>query len=292
VFSLSQLIALGLSESAVHKRAATGKLYRFHQGVYGIAPLSLLPANARHLAAVLACGPGAALSHRSAADLHGLRRTSRAGIDVIVPGGHTRERPGIDVHCSLTLTPDDITIVDGIPVTTVARTALDLAAVVSRRHAERALDQAEAERLFDLRALTEQLKRNPRHPGAPVLASILATHTAGSTATWSELEELCLAATRAAGVPPPQVNAFVNPGDGEPAIRADFVWRAQRIIVEADGFQTHGTHHAFEDDRRRDQRLTLAGWTVVRVTWRQLCEEPERIAATLIGLLTQRRPRP
>ena len=164
-------------------------------------------------------------------------------------------RPGIDAHCSRTLTAADITTVDNIPVTTVARTALDLAAVLPRRPVERALDQAEILKVFDLRALHDQLDRNPHHPGAPILKAILATHTAGTTVTWSDLEELCLEVTRAAGVDQPELNAWVDPGDGEPPIRPDFVWRAQRVTVEADGFGVHKTRWAFENDRRRDQRL-------------------------------------
>ena len=240
------------------------------------------------MAAVLACGPGAALSHRSAADLHGLRRTERAGIDVIVPGTTARRHDGIDLHRSVTLTAADITIVDNIPVTTVARTVLDLAAVVPGRAVERALDQAEILQVFDLRALHEQLHRNPHHPGAPVLRAILASHTAGTTVTWSELEELCLEVTRAAGVQQPEVNAWVDPADGEPPVRADFVWRAQRVTVEADGFGSHKTRWAFENDRRRDQRLFRVGWLPVRVTDRQLREERERFTTLLIDLLSTR----
>jgi hypothetical protein len=287
VLGLEQLTAMGLTEAAVRKRAAAAHLHRVHVGVYSLVPPSMLSLKGHFLAAVFACGQTAALSHRSAAHLLGLRATSRERIDVIVPGKTKHARPGIDCHCSVNLTADDITIVDHIPVTTVARTALDLAAVVPRRQVERALDQAEILEVYDHLALLDQLDRNPRHPGAPTLKAILADHLAGTTETWSELEELCLAATRAAGVPPPEVNAFVDPGDGEPPIRADFVWRAQRVVVEADGFATHKTHGAFETDRRRDQRLHVAGWRPLRVTWRQLTNERARIERTLIILLTR-----
>ncbi len=189
------------------------------------------------------------------------------------------------LHRSVTLTPADITTVDGIPVTTVARTALDLAAVVHRRAVERALDQAEILEVYDLRAFADQLARNPHHPGAGTLRAILATHTAGTTATWSELEELCLEATRVAAVEAPEVNAWVDPGDGEPAVRVDFVWRRQRVAVEVDGYRFHRSRGALENDTRRDQRLTLAGWRPLRVTYRQLTEERPRIAALLIELL-------
>lgn len=287
VAGLAQLVALGIGGTAVRKRAQAGRLHRLYRAVYALTPPSLLPLNGRYLAAVLACGPGAALSHRSAADLLGLRKTDRAPIDVIVPGRTARRHDGIDIHRSTTLTAADTTIVDGIPVTTVARTALDLATVVRRRAVERALDQAEMLQVFDLNALRDQLDRNPHHPGAPALRAVLDEHIAGTTVTWSDLEELCLEVTRAAGVQPPEVNVYVDPGDGEPPIRPDFVWRAQRVTVEADGFGSHKTRHAFENDRRRDQRLIRAGWRPVRVTDRQLRQERGRIVALLIDLLTR-----
>ena len=127
----------------------------------------------------------------------------------------------------------------------------------------------------------------------PVVAAITftvlraETHTAGTTVTWSHLEELCLEVTRAAGVDPPELNAYVDPGDGEPPVRSDFVWRSQQVTVEADGFGFHKTRQAFEDDRRRDQRLIRVGWRPVRVTQRQLKDERARIAALLIDLLTR-----
>jgi hypothetical protein len=284
VIRFDQLLALGFHAREVQKRRG---LYRLYRGVYSVVPPSLLSVKGRYLAAVMVCGPTAALSHRSAADLHGLRGTDRAPIDIIVPGRTAHRHDGIDLHRSTTLTAADITIVGAIPVTTVARTALDLAAVVRRRGVERALDQAEALEVFDLRALREQLIRNPHHPGASTLTAVLEDHTAGTTVTWSHLEELCLQVTRAAGLPAPEVNAYVDPGDGEPPIRPDFVWRAQRVAVEADGFGTHKTRHAFETDRRRDQRLISAGWRPVRVTQRQLEREWSRIAALLIALLTR-----
>jgi Protein of unknown function (DUF559) len=285
VIRFEQLLGLGFQPREVQKRRG---LHRRYRGVYTVVPPSMLSLNGRYLAAVFACGPTAALSHRSAADLLGLRKTDRAPIDVIVPGRTARRHDGIDLHRSTTLTAADITIIEGIPVTTVARTALDLAAVVRRRAVERALDQAEILEVFDLNALTDQLDRNSHHPGAPILKAVLEAHTAGTTVTWSHLEELCLEITRAAGVAPPDLQAYVDPGDGEPPPRCDFVWRAQRVIVEADGFGSHKSRQAFEDDRRDDQRLTRVGWRVVRVTDRQLRSERARIAALIVDLLRPR----
>ena len=239
------------------------------------------------MAAVLACGPDAALSHRSAADLHGLRRSDRSRIEVVVRGRTTRRHAGLHVHRSTTLTAADVTIIDGIPCTTVARTLLDLAAVVSPRALERALDQAEVLRVFDLGALREQIERNRGAPGARRLAAALDRHVAGSTATWSDLEELFLAAGRSAGLPAPEVNGYVDPHDREPGLRPDFVWRRARLAVEVDSRRHHMSTAAFEADRRRDLRLKGAGWEVLRVTWRHLIDDAPRVTATVARLLAR-----
>ena len=240
------------------------------------------------MAAVLACGPGAALSHRSAAALHEIRRTDRTNNDVTIPKRSPRKHAGIDVHRSTTLTPDDLTTVDGIPCTTVARTLLDLAQVIKGRALERALDQAEILDLLDLAALDDQIERNKARPAAKRLQAVLDQHYTGSTPTWSELEEALLAACRRAKLPMPEVNALIDPGDDDPtAIRVDFVWRDQRVIVETDGHETHRTRRAFEEDRLRDQRLIVAGWTVIRITWRQLTQRPDEVMQRLARLLSR-----
>ncbi len=237
------------------------------------------------MAAVLACGPGAVLSHRSAAALLGLRPAGGARIDVTVPARSAREHAGIALHRSPTLTPADTTMEKNIPCTTVARTQLDLAEVINRRGVERALDQAEILRVFDLRALDDQLARNPTRSGAARLRSVLAEHYVGSTATWSDFEERFLAFTRAAGLPQPEVNYWIVLDDGGPPIRADFAWPAHRVIVETDGRGTHGTRQAFERDRRKDLRLSAARWRPARVTSRCLDEEPRLVEATARALL-------
>jgi predicted transcriptional regulator of viral defense system len=169
VFALAQLQALGLTTNAVQKRAAASRLFRIHRGVYALVPGSLLSREGRWMAAVLASGRGAALSHRSAAHLHGLRATSRERIDVIVPSGSARTVPGVDVHRSRHLMDDDLTILSSIPVTTFARTARDLAAVVEQRAVKRVIEEAVDRGVFNLWAINEQLERNPEHPGAPSL---------------------------------------------------------------------------------------------------------------------------
>ncbi len=291
VMSLTQLRSLGLGVSGVSKRVATGRLHRVHRGVYALAPPTLLTGRGRWLAAVFACGPTAALASRSAAALHELRATERSGIDVIVPGRRTRCHAGIDAHTSTTLQAGaDVTVVDAIPCTTIARTLLDLAAVVAVPALERALQQAELLQRLDGRALTDQLERNPRHPGAARLRAGLALYEPGTAPTESPLEDLLVAVCRAAGVAPPDRQVYIDPGDGDAVPRVDFAWRAQRLVLETDGAGSHRTRRSFEDDRRRDQRLTLAGWRVVRVTHRQLTAEPKRIAALLERLLATAGP--
>jgi very-short-patch-repair endonuclease/predicted transcriptional regulator of viral defense system len=285
VFALRQLVALGLSSRGVRKRTSAGRLYRIYTAVYSLVPRQLLTREGHWMAAVLACREGAVLSHRTAADLLGLRPTNRARIEVTVPARSRSGPSGIDVHRSLTLSPDDVTTERGIPCTTIPRTHLDLAAVGSRRVVEKALDQAEAMGVFDLIALNDQLARNPHHPGAPRLRSVLEEHYVGSTPTESELEEAFLALTRRLGLPDPELQRWIDLGDGLPMIRADFVWYEQRVIVETDGVRVHGTHQARERDPLRDQRALVAGWRPVRTTWRQFMRRPQELAPTLRRLV-------
>jgi very-short-patch-repair endonuclease/predicted transcriptional regulator of viral defense system len=281
VFALAHLVALGLSPSAVRERATAGRLHRIHHGVYSLVPAKLLSRNGRFMAAVLACGEGAALSCRSAGALGELTRLGRAMIEVTVPVAGGRARKGIRVHRSTTLRPTDVTTVDGIPCTTVARTLLDLAETLDDRGIERALDHAASAETLDLAALHEQIEHNHARPAAAKLRAAIERHLPGTTPTASELEERMLTLIRDANLPEPEVNVWVDLGDGEPPIKADFLWPGAKLIVETDGFATHGTRTAFESDRRRDQRAAAAGFRSLRFTWNQLCYEPERAVSTL-----------
>ena len=282
VLSLVQLNALGLGKAAVAKRAARGRLHRIHRGVYAVGH-GRLTREGHWMAAVLAYGPSAVLSHRSAAALWGLRPDNRATTDVSLPSRSARSRPGIDVHMTVTLTAADITRRDGIPCTALARTLLDLAEAVDRRGIERAIEQAEVLRLFDLRAVEDVLDRSNGRRGAAVLRAVLAD-LAEPALTRSDVEERFLALCRAAALPRPEVNAELVVDEG-PAMIVDFLWRAQRLAVETDAYGTHGNRQAFERDRRRDQRLRLAGYDPLRFTRRQIISEPNRVAATVYALL-------
>jgi predicted transcriptional regulator of viral defense system len=276
--SLPQLQAFGLSASTVRNRVAAGKLRRVHRGVYavGLAPISV---EGVYMAAVLACGPSAALSHRSAAALLGLRPCSRPRVDVTAPGRAGKERKGIDVHRATGLDDRDIANVDGIPCTTVARTLLDLATTIDHNALERAIEQAEKLRIFDLAAVVDVMTRAANRRAAATLEAALSAYTPEPGFTRSELEKRFLALCRAAEVPLPRTNNVTN-GD-----EIDFTWPDRRLVVETDSLRHHGTRAAFERDRRRDQQLTTAGWRVVRFTWRQLDEAPADVAATLRSLL-------
>lgn len=287
VMHLDQLSQLGLMARAVQQRAAICRLHRIHREVYSIVPRDLLKREGHWLAAVLAAGSGALLSHRSAAALHGLRPNGSSEIDATIPVRDGRTRAGLRIHRSITLIERDATIETAIPCTTVARTLLDLAEVVGRRQLERAFDQAEIQQQFDLHAIKDQIDRNRARKAAGILRALLDVHYVGSTPAWSELEEAMLALVRRARLPQPEVNAWIVLPDGEPAIRGDFVWRAQRVVVETDGHRTHGTRQAFEYDRRRDQRLTRFAWRPLRSTWRQIMRRPGELEPTPIALLGQ-----
>jgi Transcriptional regulator, AbiEi antitoxin len=171
VFALSELEQLGISRTGVRTRTARGRLHRVHQGVYSIVPTAMLTQDGRWLAAALACGPGAALSIRDATALYGLRGNGRHLIDVTVPGRSHRSRPGIELHRSTTLRPEDVVIVRGIPVTSVARTVLDIAGVIPMDQLELVLEQAEVQGVLDERALREQIAHNHTRVGASRLAT-------------------------------------------------------------------------------------------------------------------------
>ena len=289
VFHVDQIAAIGLSKRGTRDRAKKGALHRIHHGVYSLVPEPLLSRSGRYMAAVLACGPGAALSHHAAGHHHGLLVSNRARIDVTVPTRSGRiHRPGIRIHRSATLRPTDIQIVDGIPTTTVARTIFDLADIQSQRQLERLLDQAAINDVFDLIALDDQLTNNAgRRRVVAKLARALTEHRAGSTPTDNDFGEAMLALTRKLGLPDPEVQQWLDLGDGLPMIRPDFMWRDWRLIVETDSQKWHSSRQRFESDRERDQRSVAAGWTPLRITWRQLTRASGPLGERLLSAVAR-----
>jgi hypothetical protein len=277
VVTRAQLRALGLTDDAIDKRLARGRLHLLYRGVYA-AGHTVLTARGHWLAAVFACGPGAVLSHASAAALWGLRPSAAVIVDVTVPGtGGRRPKRGIRIHRARTL---ETTTQEAIPVTTPDRTILDLAAALQRRPLERLLDHAQNARITHVAALDALARAHTGHHGAPRLLAALHDHTPGTTLTRSELEERFLALCRANGLPKPHVNHFVE------AKERDFVFP----VIETDSWTHHRTRRAFEDDRHRDQLLARAGWRTLRFTHRQIADDPAAVAATVRALLAGRAP--
>lgn len=278
VIARRQLVRLGFGRGAIQHRIQAGRLHRLHTGVYAVGH-TLVSGHGDWIAAVLACGPEALLSHRSAAALWGFLPDARRGVDVTAPCRSRRNRREIVVHRARRLDPADRDVEDGIPVTTVARTLLDIAGVVPRRHLERAVEAAERLRLFDLRSVDAVVARGQGRRGLRALSDVLRAYRPIPGATRSELERRFLELCRAAGLPPPALNALVA------GLDVDVVWHPRRLVVELDGRTFHDTQEAFERDRVRDATLALAGYRVLRVTYRRLTSEPHAVMDTMQTLL-------
>jgi hypothetical protein len=276
VVARAQLVELGLGPKGVQHRVSLGRLHPLHRGVYAVGQRRL-PREARWMAAVLALGPGAVLSHRPAGAHWEIARWSGA-CEVTTPRRGIRSRQGIQVHFA-SLPADEITTHDGIPITTVPRTLFDLAAALPERQLERALNEAEVRRRWDELSLDRLLHRYPRHPGNRAVRAVLHKRRLGATFTRSELEERFLALIDAAGLPRPELNVLVE------GLELDAVWRDGRVVVELDGRSTHDTAEAFERDRERDRALQVAGWRTIRITARQLAAAPAPLVADLQSLL-------
>jgi Transcriptional regulator, AbiEi antitoxin/Protein of unknown function (DUF559) len=277
VVSLAQLRALGLGERGVRHRVRAGRLRRLHRGVYAVGH-GVLGREGRWVAAVLACGEGAVLSHRSAAAHWGLLDSAAALIDVTAARSRAGA-PGLRVHRSRSLDARDTTRHRGIPITTVPKTLLDLAATVRADRLERALAQAARLRLYDHGAITDVIARSNGHRGTGVLAHAVSRETPKWTR--NDYEAWFLTLVRDAGLPEPMVNTTLAAAD-HPRLDPDFCWPAHRLIVETDGWETHRTRAAFERDRARDAALTADGWRAVRFTWHEL---PATIQRRLRALL-------
>jgi hypothetical protein len=274
VVAIWQLYVLGFSAREVERRVEAGRLHRIHRGVYAVGHAKLTERGC-WMAAVLRFGEAGLLSHRSAAGLRSLLPDNRAVIDVTVPGRSRRPAEGIRLHQPRSLHPADVDQHDGIPTTSIPRLLLDLAATEPRRRLERAYEAAERERVLDTRAVRELIERSHGHRGRRPLIAISAAVSEPPHHTRSELEERFLALMREASIPEPSVNAWVE------GYEVDMLWRAEKVIVELDGWEFHRTRGAFERDRARDVRLQLAGYRLLRFTWRQLETEPEVLIAAV-----------
>jgi restriction endonuclease-like protein/putative AbiEi antitoxin of type IV toxin-antitoxin system len=277
VVSRGQLLELGLSSRAIQGRIERGALHPLYRGVYAVGHC-VVSKRGRWMAAVLAAGRRAVLSHRSAGALWDLGADPAGRVEVSSPT--ERRRPGIKVYETV-LAPDEVTVVDGIPVTTIERTLLDLSAALPRSGVERAIERADALRLVDHAIVGALLERYRGRPGTSLLSE-LRERGVEPVLTRSELEERFMTFLDAHPMPRPEVNTVVE------GFEVDFVWREQRVIVELDSRTWHHTRAAFERDRERDRILQAHGRRVVRITWRQLHDDPQRIAHDLLALTGHR----
>lgn len=261
VLSSAQLLALGVTSHAIRRWLRAGRLHRLHRGVYALGHRAL-SAQARDLAAVIACGDRALLSHRSAGFRWGLVRASR-GIEVTAPRSVGRHA-GAVVHATRSLVDEDRVLIDSIPVTSPARTVVDLADVLSERRLADALHQAEVLRLLDLRQIENTLVRLPGRRGRHRLRRVIAAYGGGPPLTRSEAEVRFLQVCRDHAVAIPQANVSVG------GYEVDFLWREAGLVVEVDGAAAHQTRRAFHEDRSRDRALAAQGIQVLRITWRDL----------------------
>jgi very-short-patch-repair endonuclease len=221
------------------------------------------------MAAVLACGPGALLSHRSAGALWGITWPTSLPPDVTVSAVR-RQRTGLRQHSVRNFTAADRAVCDGIPLTSLPRTLLDLATILTPQRLERALEESERLGLFDLRAVEDLMSRSTGRRGVARLRSALSAYREPAF-TRSELERRFLELVKEAGLPRPSANAWVEGHE------VDVIWRRERLVVELDGYEFHRTRAAHERDRRRDEELALAGYQVIRLTWQRIERRDELI---------------
>jgi very-short-patch-repair endonuclease len=268
VVARAQLLEIGVSPDAIKHRLNQRRLHPMHRGVY-LAGQPVPPRLAREAAAILACGLGSAISHRTAARLAGFWSGPEESIDVTVPHASRCQPAGVSVHRTRHLGRAEVRRHEGLPVTGPLRTLVDLAAVLAMRELEQAVAEAQALRLVPRRL-------PPAQPFPPALRALF---DATPALTRSEAEERLLALVRKARLPAPRVNSRVAGHE------VDLQWPDRRLAVEVDGYAVHSHRRAFERDRIRDADLVAAGYRVLRFTWRQITQEPEAVVARLARVL-------
>lgn len=276
VVARRQLLEIGITGRAIDRRRERGQLHEVFRGVY-VFGSRRISRKGRWMAAVLAAGEGALLSHRSAGRLWRLLPPGGEQVEVTCQPGRVIRRKGIVGH-ELVVAEDEWEVVDGIPVTAPFRTIFDLATCLTTRELERAWHEALVRGLTARVSLPMLLERYPGHRGNRNLRALLESK-APVGITRNDFEEAFLALVDAYGLPRPRMNADL-------AVRGRFfeidsLWEVERVAVELDSRRIHATPRNFESDKQRDRILVAEGWRTMRVTWRQLQEEPEAIAADL-----------
>jgi hypothetical protein len=281
VVDRAQLLRLGLHRQTIANWLVSGRLAEVYPGAYAPGH-SALKREGYWMAAVLSCGPGAVLSHRAAAALHGLGPSARSEMTT------TRNvaRTGFRVHRVRELPLADRAVANAIPCTSPMRTLADLAGTSTPRQIERLLDNAHFRGLLDLEALGPILDARRRRKSTSTLMTILRSHAPGTSETRSSIEEAFLGLVDGAGLPRPALNVPLVLRDGT-HIAVDALWPRPRLIAEVDHPHTHMRATSFESDRRRDAHLQLEGYTVLRFTDRQIAHDAAYVTATLRQALRQ-----
>lgn len=266
VVSRTHLFERGLSVHAVDRLVRAHRLVVVRRGVYQVGPLPL--PRAAEAAAVLAGGPDARVSHRTAAVLRGLLEDGHRldQVELTMPRRAHRRMDGVRIHRVRDLRAEEVALFEGIPVTTVARTLLDIAETETGRIVEQAYAKALRMRLVSPESMRGIVERHRNHRGAPLWRRLL-MHEGRPAFTRSQAEETMLDMIRCARLPHPELNARVL------AHEVDFVWHDARLVAEVDGYAYHASQHSFAADRRRDAELTAAGYRVLRFTWSDLTED-------------------
>ena len=276
--SRSQLLALGLGAGAIKHRVTVGRLIVTRRGVYSVG-VGSATRERRWMGALLSCGRGAVLSHLSAAALWELRPVDPATIDVSIPRRGTRPHDGIRVHRPRHLDRADVDRRYWVPVTSVPRTLIDVAEVLSCRSLERAVDEAEFLKLLSEEELASALERNRGRTGAKRLRRTLDRHRPGTSRTRTKLEEAFYVLVTASGLPQPEVNVPIG------RLTVDFLWRERGLVAETDGGASHNRAAQREEDSRRDAVLAAAGYETPRFTWHQIHRPPAEVLAALSAKL-------
>jgi very-short-patch-repair endonuclease len=271
----------GLSKRAIERRIEAGWLVSLHDGVYAVGHTALTD-HSHLLAAVYACGPDALASHRAAGRLWNIMRGTQP-IEVTAPRSREPKRTFL-VHRSRCIHEEDRATVDAIPVTTLARTLVDLADVLPEKRLADAVHEAEVQRRFDLKRVERVLARLPGRKGRHKLRRVLIAYRDVQPFTRNRAERLVLAICEEHGLPTPQVNKWVN------EFEVDFHWPESGLVLEFDGGAVHRTTRAFHEDRRRDRALAARGIHVVRATGPDL-RDGARLARDLEQILAVRRDR-
>jgi very-short-patch-repair endonuclease len=275
VVSREQLLGLGFSSKGIEWRLARGRLSRVMPGVYAVGRSELGP-KGRWMAAVLAAGPGAALSHSSAAAFWGFGKERRGGVEVSAPTSSGRRRPGIRLHRRPCLHQDDITVHQDMPVTTPIRTLVDLAAVLPAISLERAVNETDKLNGPNPEALRTALERYRGQRGVAKLRTLLDRRTFRFSD--SDLEIWFRPLARAAGLPEPLTKRWVN------GFEVDFFWPDLGLVVETDGLRYHRTPSQQSRALRRDQTHTATGLTPLRFSHEQIKFEPDYVRANLASV--------